>query len=101
MKIDVLAYANGEMNQAHVVEVNSHVREAGIMQPNRPLLSFRKSFPEHRNKPLHGIIAAVDVSMALRERALNEGLYVACIHDEVFALDIPDDFQPRAFDPMR
>jgi RecB family endonuclease NucS len=58
---------------------------------------FRDFFPEHRDKQLYGILAAVDLSASLREKALQEGLYVAHIHDEVFTLDIPEDFQPRAF----
>jgi hypothetical protein len=97
LEIDVLAYANSAINQAYIVEVKSHPREESITQINKLLERFRDHFPEHRDKQLFGILAAVDISATLRERALQEGLYVARIHDNVFELDIPDDFQPRAY----
>ena len=37
----------------------------------------------------------MDWSEDLKEQALKEGLYVARIHDEVFELETPKDFQPR------
>ena len=97
LEIDVLAYANGLVNAAYIVEVKSHAREESIAQLKTLLRRFRDFFPEHRDKQLYGILAAVDLSASLREKALQEGLYVARIHDEVFTLDIPEDFQPRAF----
>lgn len=97
VEIDTLSYANGVLNTAYVVEVKSHLREEGIVQLRRLLEQFRDFFPEHREKRLYGILAVVDASPALRERALREGFYVARIHDSVFELDVPADFQPKAF----
>ena len=97
LELDVLAYANGPVNAAYIVEVKSHAREESIAQLKTLLHRFRDFFPEHRDKQLYGILAAVDLSASLREKALQEGLYVAHIHDEVFTLDIPENFQPRAF----
>jgi hypothetical protein len=97
MEIDVLAYANGPINQAFIVEVKSHAREDSITQLKNQLQRFRDFFPEHQDKQVYGILAAVDLSAALREKALREGVYVARIHDEVFELDIPNDFQPVVF----
>lgn len=97
LELDVLAYANGPVNAAYIVEVKSHAREESIAQLKTLLHRFRDFFPEHRDKQLYGILAAVDLSASLREKALQEGLYVAHIHDEVFTLDTPEDFQPRAF----
>ncbi|MCA2668624.1 MAG: DUF3782 domain-containing protein, partial [Microcystis sp. M114S2] len=45
----------------------------------------------------YGILAAVHVSPELREKILQEGFYVARIHDQVFELDIPDNFQPQTY----
>ena len=95
LEIDVLAYANGDINTAYVVEVKSHPREESITQLKTLLQKFRIFFPEHSNKKLRGILAAVDWSEGLKEQALKEGLYVARIHDEVFELETPKDFQPR------
>lgn len=95
LEINVLAYANSDINEVYVVEVKSHPREESITQLKNLLQKFRTFFPEHGNKKLYGILAAVDWSEELREKVLNEGLYVARIHDEVFELKTPADFQPR------
>ena len=97
LEIDVLAYANGEINTAYVVEVKSHVREEAIDQLRTQLERFRYFFPEHQNKRLYGILAGVDLSAELREKILAAGFYVARIHDSVFELDTPVAFQPQAF----
>ena len=97
LEIDVLAYANGNLNTAYVVEVKSHAREESIAQLKSILQRFRSFFPEHKDKQLYGILAAVDLSNGLREKILQEGLYVARIHDQVFELDIPNNFQPKTY----
>jgi hypothetical protein len=97
LEIDVLAYTNGELNIAYIVEVKSHAREESITQLKSILQRFRRFFPEHKDKKLYGILASVDLSPELREKILQEGFYVARIHDQVFELDIPDNFQPRPY----
>ncbi|MEB3311395.1 MAG: DUF3782 domain-containing protein [Snowella sp.] len=97
LEIDVLAYANGELNTAYIVEVKSHAREESISQLKAMLQRFRTFFPEHKDKQLYGILAAVDMSPELRQKTLQEGLYVARIHDQVFELDIPENFQPQSY----
>jgi hypothetical protein len=97
MEIDVLAYANGELNTAYIVEVKSHAREDYITQLKSILQRFRNFFPEHKDKRLYGILASVDLSNELREKILQEGLYVARIHDQVFELDIPNNFQAQSY----
>ncbi|MFM7790197.1 MAG: DUF3782 domain-containing protein, partial [Microcystis panniformis] len=97
LEIDVLAYTNGELNTAYIVEVKSHAREESITQLKSILQRFRSFFHEHKDKKLYGILASVDLSNELREKILQEGFYVARIHDQVFELDIPDNFQPRPY----
>jgi hypothetical protein len=97
LEIDVLAYANGELNIAYIVEVKSHAREDSITQLKNILQRFRTFFPEHKDKQLYGILATVDMSPELRKKILQEGFYVARIHDQVFELDIPENFQPRSY----
>ena len=97
VEIDVLAYSNGDLNTAYIVEVKSHAREESIAQLKNILQRFRSFFPEHRYKRLYGILAAVDMSPELRQKTLQEGFYVARIHDEVFELDTPDNFQPQSY----
>jgi hypothetical protein len=97
LEIDVLAYTNGELNTAYIVEVKSHAKEESITQLKSILQRFRRFFSEHKDKKLYGILAAVDLSPGLREKILQEGFYVARIHDQVFELDIPDNFQPQPY----
>ena len=97
LEIDVLAYTNGQLNTAYIVEVKSHAREESISQLKSILQRFRRFFPEHKDKKLYGILAAVHLSSELREKILQEGFYVARIHDQVFELDIPDNFQPQTY----
>ena len=97
IEIDVLAYTNGNLNTAYIVEVKSHAREDSITQLKSFLQRFRVFFPEHKNKQLHGILAAVDMSPELRQKTLQEGFYVARIHDQVFELDTPENFHPQGY----
>jgi len=97
MEIDVLAYTNGNLNIAYVVEVKSHAREDSITQLKSILQRFRTFFPEHKDKQLYGILASVDMSPELRQKTLQEGFYVARIQDQVFELDTPDNFQPQSY----
>jgi len=96
-EIDVLAYSNSAINEAYVVEVKSHLREEAITQLNTLMGNFRALFPEHANKKVFGIIAAVDMSEMLKKRVLEAGFYVARIQDETFSLDTPDEFQAKCF----
>ncbi len=97
IEVDVLAYANGEINTAYVVEVKSHAKPESIDQLKSILNNFRRFFPEHSNKTVYGILAAVDIPEALKEKALTEGLYVARISDDTFEMDTPKDFQPKTW----
>ena len=97
LEIDVLAYTNGTLNTAYIVEVKSHAREDSIPQIKSILQRFRNFFPEHKDKRLYGILAAVDMGNELRRKTLQEGLYVGRIHDEVFELDVPQDFRPKTY----
>jgi hypothetical protein len=97
IEIDVLAYANGELNTAYIVEVKSHAREESITQLKSILQRFRTFFPEHKDKQLYGILSAVDMSPELRQKTLQEGFYVARIHDQVFELDTPENFHAQGY----
>jgi hypothetical protein len=97
LEIDVLAYANSNINQAYVVEVKSHPREESITQLKAILNKFRDFFPEHKDKQVYGILAAVDLPANIKERILQEGLYVARISDDTFAMDTPENFCPRTW----
>jgi DNA repair exonuclease SbcCD ATPase subunit len=97
LEIDVLAYANSDINEAYVVEVKSHAREESIAQLRSILERFRWFFPEHRNKKLYGVLAVVDAPTSVKARILESGFYSARIHDGVFDFDVPANFKPTAY----
>jgi hypothetical protein len=97
MELDVLAYANSDVNAAYVVEVKSHLREDGLEQMRKILRDFREFFPAHKEKKIYGILAAVDAPEDVRQKVLQEGIYLARIHDEEFELEVPAGFKPRAY----
>lgn len=97
MEIDILAYANSSVNEVYVVEVKSHLREEAITQLQTIMNNFRRFFPEHNNKKLFGILAAVDMTTELRERILSLGFYTASIKEDIFSLSVPKNFKPRAY----
>ena len=96
MEIDVLAFSNFS-DDMFVVEVKSHLREEALDQMERILREFRDFFPVYKDKRIFGILAAVDAPGALQEKVLQEGIYLARIHDGQFELEVPETFQPRAF----
>lgn len=96
-EIDVLAYANSDINKAYVVEVKSHLREEAISQLHALLSKFKLLFPEHKDKKVYGIIAAVDMSDTMKQKVLDEGFYIARIHDDTFSLETPADFTATCF----
>jgi hypothetical protein len=51
----------------------------------------------YEGKKLYGILAAVDAPEAVRKKVLQEGIYLARVHDGHFELQVPKDFQPHAF----
>jgi hypothetical protein len=99
LQLGLLAYSNfgPAVNEVYVVEVKSHLREDGLEQMKKILRDFRDFFPEHADKKIYGILAAVDAPEDVRVKVLREGIYLARIHDEEFDLDVPQDFRPRAF----
>ena len=97
LEVDVLGIANGTVNAVVLVEVKSHLKERDIDQLLKNLDRFRRFHPEYNNKKLFGILACVQGSQEVREKAITAGLYVASIHDEVFELKTPAYFVPRDF----
>jgi len=98
IELDLLAYANGELNSAYVVEIKSHLEKRAIGQTLALLERFPRFFPEHRGKALYGILAYIQGSKEVRQKVLEAGLYLASIHDEHFRLEIPKGFVPRRFE---
>jgi len=97
IELDVLAYANSGIDEVYVVEVKSHLREEHLQELLKILERFPRFFPEHKDKALYGIIAAVDVPDEVKKRVLDAGLYLALIRDDTFAMDVPKGFKAKRF----
>ena len=95
IEIDVLAYANDDINLAMVVEVKSRVKRAAIEQLCGIMKKFRGLYPEHGNKDLMAILAGVDWDRGLEQEAREAGFLTAAIRDEIFDLTVPPGFQAR------
>jgi hypothetical protein len=63
----------------------------------RTIRQFPKFFGAHRDRAIYGVIAAVDIPDNLRAEVLNNGLYLARIHDGTFELLTPREFKPTAY----
>jgi hypothetical protein len=97
IEVDLLAHANNQINEVYVAEIKTHLRQDGIEQILEHLRVFPEYFPEHRGKRLYGILAAIDAPPELRKKVIREGLYLMLISGEVLEMQVPDDFEPRAF----
>jgi len=100
MELDVLAYGYRQVNAAYIVEVKNRLRMEDLNDILEHLSRFPKFFPEHKNKSLYGIVAAVDVSKQMKKKVLDAGLYLALIRDDTFQLDVPEGFQPKKFNQI-
>nr|VFK16830.1 MAG: hypothetical protein BECKLFY1418C_GA0070996_102619 [Candidatus Kentron sp. LFY] len=95
IEIDVLAYANDDVDLAVVVEVKSRVKNDAIEQLRKLMAQFREFYPEHRGKGLVGILAGVDWDRGIAEKAREVGFSTAAIRDEIFELTAPEGFEAR------
>ena len=95
IEIDVLAYANDDVDLAVVVEVKSRVKNDAIEQLRKMMTQFREFYPEHRDKGLVGILAGVDWDRGIAEKAREVGFSTAAIRDEIFELTTPEGFEAR------
>jgi len=97
MEIDLLSYANENIKEVYIVEIKSRLKEEHIQEMLRDLKRFPRFFPEHRDKALYGIIAAVHVSQQMKKRVLDNGLDLAVIRDDTFHLEVPEGFKAKRF----
>jgi hypothetical protein len=97
LELDAYGFSIGERPQVYIVEIKTKFGEDRFQQFLNTLAAFPKFFPEHADKQVYGIVAAVTMPDAIRQRLLKAGIYVATIHDDVCTLRIPRGFKPRAF----
>lgn len=97
MELDVLAYSNSGINEVYVVEVKSRLRERGLEQMQHILTHFFEFFPSYKGKKLFGILAVVDAPEELVRQVQKQGIYLARIHNDLFELQVTENFVPQAY----
>ena len=97
LEVDAVAYTNDTVNELYVIEVKSALEQRDVKQVLKLLQNFREFFPEFADKTIKGVIAYVDAQESAKADVLEAGLYLASIHDGLFALETPDSFTPRTF----
>jgi hypothetical protein len=97
LELDILGYANGELNTAYIVEIKSRADESAVEQLLNTLAKFPQAFPEHAGKKVYGILAAVDVPDNIRQRVANLGLYLARTSNDIVKLEKPAKFTPKNY----
>ena len=53
--------------------------------------------PEHTNKTFHGMLAYVSGDVDLKRQIIENGWYLAHVGDEIFEMETPAGFMPRAY----
>lgn len=99
LEVDVLAHTNDDRRIVFVVEIKSHLTQAGIDQIKKTIADLPTFFPHLAGHTVYGVISAVHVTDHMRQEVLKEGLYLAQISDETFKLRVPRNFKPHAFAP--
>ena len=99
IELDFFGYSNSKENKVFVAEIKSSFGEEEFEDVMRMLENFPKFCPEHADKELYGIVAAVNIPENMRRKLWNNGIYLAVLGDEVFNLKIPPDFKPKQFNP--
>ena len=58
-------------------------------------LSFGDFFPEHKEKTLYGMLAAIEVNEDIEKRVLRQGIYLVKVEGDLCRLSKPE--RPRVF----
>jgi hypothetical protein len=96
-ELDALAFSNSSQNIAIIIEVKSVLNADEIERMRTKLADFRYFYPEHVNKTLYAVVAAVQIPKGLGEAVIREGWYLARISGKTFRIDVPKDFVPKTF----
>jgi hypothetical protein len=97
LEVDILGYANSTLNTAFVVEVKSRATDDDLEQLLNTLEEFPQAFPQHADKQVYGMLAAVDIPLNVRQRAVKLGVYVMRASADSFKLDAPAKFTPKNY----
>ena len=103
LTIDVLGQGTGERKDAVIIKVETDSDPTS--ESIRELLETIKQLPNFCLLPaghtVYGMLAARKIPADVRDEALQQGLYLARINGKSFKVQVPPDFQPKAFGPAQ
>ena len=97
---DVLAYSNGTIDRAMIVEIKSRLNQRDLDQMKRKMDNVFKLMPEHKNKTFYGMVAYVTGHENLKKQIIENGWYLAHIGDEIFEMETPMGFEAHGYTAM-
>ncbi|MBI4663302.1 MAG: DUF3782 domain-containing protein [Verrucomicrobia bacterium] len=97
LELELVGAVNGKRRTLVAAEVKSHLNERELEKFVRNLERFFYFLPQFRGYKLFGILAAVDCSQEMEQRAHQRGVYVARMHGDIFRLKVPRRFKARDF----
>lgn len=94
---DILAYSNGDIDKGMIVEVKSKQRQEDVDQMRRKMSEVFHWLPEHTNKTFYGMVVYVSGDSGLKRQIIKNGWYLAHVGEDLFEMETPAGFQPRAY----
>jgi hypothetical protein len=96
IELEYLAIAH-KSNTLYIVETTTNLRQDHLDQILDHLHRFPKFFPQLNGEKVFGILGATKIPQRLRRKALQEGLFLGEIRDNVFEIVRSEEREPRAF----
>ncbi len=97
IEIDALAYSNGKRNEVYIVEIKTMLTESAIEELTKIMEKFPKFFTELSHKKRYGIIVAIKTTPEMKKKVYEAGFLLANVENNIFKLDTPEGFKPKAW----
>ena len=97
IQIDAFGYSNNKRNEMFVLELKTKLRPDDIDQLDNIIKNIDLFLPEHKDKKVYGIMAAVNYKQDLADKITGKGYYFAHISGDMLVLDNPKGFKAKAF----
>jgi len=101
IELDLIGASNGQNRVVVAAEVKSSLTQRELEKFIRNMERFFQFFPQFQGYKLYGVLAAVDSSREMDAATLAQGVCLARMHDDIFRLAVPANFQPRDFSGQR
>jgi hypothetical protein len=98
IEVGIFAWSNDPAGDMFKVTITRQLQEEDIQEVQNLLRDFRDASPqETHGRKIYAILAAEEIPDDLGKKVLQEGIYLARIHDGQFEIQVPESFHARAF----